>query len=867
MSKQTEELKKIFEYEIKRKLSDRARSKAEEFRILMNCFKFYDYNNSGKVNQIEFVKGILRTGLSGFNESDVRSYYNFYDTNNTGFIDYKNFCNYLFGKEPFNSLSNTQTETKISDNRNNNESLSQIQKTPINIQREKTPINQNINNNNDNNVSINNQYMPNEQNLNQIENERKMLFNQRKEYFKKLIISFKDQILINNGVTYYTFLNELNNLSDQNKNISLDNFMNASKKIGLNIPDNDIINFYSTLLDFIGTGKITLDDIINIIVDPMNENRKLSVVNKFSKIDVEKQGEVQLSLLKEKYNSKGHPDVVCGKTTEEEIFKQFCYTLDIYCNLRNIKENINYKQFIDYYNGISSSILNENYFEDILNGVWNDNTIEINQNINNNNNLESNIELNNNIKNIEDNKNIINFNNNNYENQNMNNGRYNNDINKIIKHNNNYNSTYTDGNIGINGIFLGEPNHVIPKSFGKINFKRSRRNFNPNNLNNNQYQNNQININPSIDIIDNNAKRINSINPTIPKTQEIETNKANLNPNEVDIQNNNDNYNTYNVRKRRPKISYNPITNEYYQINTENNMIQKTGKVTPLSQINNNIYSTDDNQNKNNINYQNNKNNLQSKEEQKDNIINNSLNKLKNKLISRGTHILFSFQRKLSYYDMNHQGLITFDNFLNIVRAYAMDISQEELKIVFEEFDKDKTGSINYNELIQTIIGPISPQRQLIIKKIFSNFPKDNNGKISINEIKMLFNSKRHPDVIYGIKREGEIFGEFLDNIESYREYLENMKGVYDNNFSLEDFTNFYNEVGVGIEDDRMFEYMMNNCWNFDKNLLNNNNMNQMGNYGSNRYKNNVGYINNYNSSNGNLMVRAGSQIMNSKIF
>ena len=128
----------------------------------------------------------------------------------------------------------------------------------------------------------------------------------------------------------------------------------------------------------------------------------------------------------------------------------------------------------------------------------------------------------------------------------------------------------------------------------------------------------------------------------------------------------------------------------------------------------------------------------------------------------------------------------------------------------------------------------------------------------------MLFNSKRHPDVIYGIKREGEIFGEFLDNIESYREYLENMKGVYDNNFSLEDFTNFYNEVGVGIEDDKMFEYMMNNCWNYDKKLLNNNNM---GNYGSNRYKNNVGYRNNNNSSNGNLMVRAGSQIMNSKIF
>ena len=30
-----------------------------------------------------------------------------------------------------------------------------------------------------------------------------------------------------------------------------------------------------------------------------------------------------------------------------------------------IKDVINYKQFLDYYNGISSSILDENYFIDI----------------------------------------------------------------------------------------------------------------------------------------------------------------------------------------------------------------------------------------------------------------------------------------------------------------------------------------------------------------------------------------------------------------------------------------------------------------------------------------------------------------------
>ena len=401
MITQQDELKKVFEYEIKRKISERARSPADEFRILMSGFKFYDYTSSGKVNQTEFVKGVLRTGLSGFNESDIRALFNSYDVNNTGYIDYKNFCNYLYGREPLNPQNNSQNETRNTSTISNNNQINQKQKTPINNnQRQKTPFNNpNINSiNNNSNINQNfpesqTQIKQNNQNLKEMEsgqNQQNIDPNQTKEYFKKLIISLKEQVHTGKGLIYYSLLFELKNTSDQNMNVSLDNFVNAFKTIGLNIPENDIANFFN-LLDFSGTGKISIEDIINNIVDPMSEHRKLSVVNKFAKLDVEKQGEVKVSLLKANYNPKGHPDVISGKITDEEVFKQFCYTLDIYCNIRNINEIINYRQFIDYYNGISSSILDDKYFEDILNGVW-DNESEISPNMNtNNNNLENNL--------------------------------------------------------------------------------------------------------------------------------------------------------------------------------------------------------------------------------------------------------------------------------------------------------------------------------------------------------------------------------------------------------------------------------------------------------------------------------------------
>ena len=874
MTDQIDELKKIFEYEIKRKLSERARSSTDEFRILMNGFKFYDYTYSGKVNQNEFVKGILRTGLSGFNESDIRSIFNSYDINKTGYIDYKNFCNYLYGREPLTPLNNSQNETQSASNINDNaqptEQIIQKQKTPINtVQKQKTPLN-NANMNNANNTNIS-QIPPESQNfvqnengqkLNQIppeKNQQNIDPNQTKEYFKKLIISLKDQIHTNNGLTYYSLLFELKNNSDQNQNISLENFLNAFKIIGLNIPQNDIINFFN-LLDFSGAGNISIEDIINNILDPISEHRKLYVVNKFALLDVDKQGEVKVSLLKEKYNPKGHPDVISGKTSDVEIFKQFCYTLDIYCNIRNINEIINYKQFIDYYAGISSSIIDEKYFEDILNGVWDIQT-DMNEA---NNNIEQNIHKE--QEQIQMNQNTDMNNNINSE---INNGRDNNineQNNRVIKRNKFLESGFSE-NMGINSIFLGESTHVMPKSFGKKSFKKFKGNFGlqnqniynnkNNNFNNDQnplYQNKErINNIKSNDFAQNNYNR-NNYNKTpinqINQSQEIQNNQ---NP----IQKNNY-YNVNQARQQRLKFAYNPITNEY--VSRDLNNINQTNKTkTPLNNQNNqNIQNNTETTSTNNTNISNNQiSEIENNEDQIKQIIINALNKLKTTFILRGSHSLFSFQRKLSLYDLNHKGIISFDDFSMIIQAYTMKITPEEIKIIFDLFDKEKTGLINYNELIQTIIGQISQQRKICIQKVFDRFNKDNNGKVSISEIKLLFNSRRHPDVISGKKSEGEIFGEFLDNIENYKEYLEHLRGAYENNFTLEDFINFYSIAGMNMDDDNIFEFMMNNCWNLDNSSVGKSNMNNMG---GNRYRNNGGY--DYRNNNGNLMARAGSQII-----
>ena len=46
MSMDLIELQKIFEYELKRKLAQRCRTRNDELRFLLNSFRFYDYESS-----------------------------------------------------------------------------------------------------------------------------------------------------------------------------------------------------------------------------------------------------------------------------------------------------------------------------------------------------------------------------------------------------------------------------------------------------------------------------------------------------------------------------------------------------------------------------------------------------------------------------------------------------------------------------------------------------------------------------------------------------------------------------------------------------------------------------------------------------
>ena len=897
-SSSLQDLKKRFEFELKRKLTERAKRSSGEMRILFNNLKFFDKDFSGIIDKNQWIKGILRTGLTGFSESDLDSLFSVYDKNNSGQIDYKNFCAFIYGREQLNPLSNQSPKINDDINENNMDQINQNQNIIHNNQvngsnqyqeninqniqnnqignyneqvninmneistRHKTPIYNNIKNNNKDNFENikrtpinynnsqktpikdfidykNNNSLRESQKNNNIHNksfnnsfQQDKLISNHNSYYNNIndnavnsIISFiKNCINTNNGITLFTFIKKLKDKQINNQGISLNDLYNILLEMSINISLNDL----KILFNFLNKNNniISIDQLINLIKGNLDEKRKIIIITIFEYIDSEKKGEISIQLLKGIFNAKNHPDVLKGIKSQEGVFEQFCYSLDLYCEVNDVQINgyLTFENFMDYYSGVSACIHDDVYFENLLKGIWNyGNNVnydiiynDTNKTDNNNNSIieqnDSDIYGMNSIligisekdRNRKKSFNINQNNNNSFRNNNR--IRYNDSFKNIIQSNNNNQINQFNNNIFNDSTKLKKGRRLkssasSPFITGNSIFNRQNNNIYNNILYDNINNTNNYPYNQSSNML-----------KTISLSQKVSTPF------------NTSRRNQEGIKVFKNKIRYNPITGEYYS-----------------DFKNNSNYSNEDN-------IINDKYLTIQKNTSNNNNSSGIIDQLRNKLISRGPKSIFNFQRMLSIYDYNHSGKISLENFTTIFLAYNLNFSISDIQNIFKHFDKEQTGSINYDLLTNSIIGQMNDRRKNIVQKVFDNFNKNDQSEVSMSEIKQKYNAWRHPDVVNGRKSREEEFGDFLDKLEIFREYNDNLKMSYSTTMNLNEFLKFYTEISMCIKDDNLFDNILSNCWNIND-ALDNNNMNN----------DNYNYNRNYDK---NIRERTGKQIM-----
>jgi Ca2+-binding EF-hand superfamily protein len=806
--------------ELKNKLNQKCYGNTSEETVLVRAFKYFDLDNTGLSDTDTFLKTVKKIGITSFDDDEIIEIFSSFDTNKQGVIDYREFVSELFS----------------------NKSLSKKQKSAP-IEKQEIPAKNEI----------------------VVENEEKNIL---KLNNPEEILNLMKDVLNERGVQGICSIARNFRIIDENNSqtIDFDEFKQVCNMYNFGLDDKQLKMVFGNF-DSENIGEIDYDEFIRTLRGEMNEFRQNLVQNVFDKLDIKKSGEISFKELNNKYNAKNHPDVISGKISEEEALKEFIDTFqETYNYLCGTETNniVTIEEFLEYYENVSMTIDEDDYFEYLLNNVWN---------------LGLDIKYKNEIKkpDIEENAQEEQINEQLKEDLNAKKEQ------SLIKFINEIRKLGSTSLISLMRLFkLNDINNTKDLEF--YEFSKSLHEFETE-LSDEEISNlfsyfdkdntGVINYLNFINAIRGpmNQKRILILKEAFKKLDldkggqvEIGEIKSQFNAkNDKDVksgekteeevytefvdtfQMNHDNR----VGPRNKRVTLDEFIDYYNFISMgiEDDayfisLIQNSWKLNPYYKYNQNGQNDLTNINLNEISYTH--GNIKNKKirvgaaaapfgtdmtpntedkrpfyyhiEQNENIEKeiSPIDIFRTAIKKRGIRGIMAMRRAFMIADENDSKTLSLPEFIKFCHDYRMPITGKEINILFEEFDTNKNGQINYEEFISAFTGDMCERRKRLITILFETFDKNRKGFVDLDDIRNAYNPINHPDVLSGKRTEDEVLAEFLDNLQYHFSLLKSDKEQENNKINFEEFLEFFNYISAGIEDDEYFESVIKGGFNLE---------------------------------------------------
>ena len=806
--------------ELKNKLNQKCYGNTSEETVLVRAFKYFDLDNTGLSDTDTFLKTVKKIGITSFDDDEIIEIFSSFDTNKQGVIDYREFVSELFS----------------------NKSLSKKQKSSP-IEKQEIPAKNEI----------------------VVENEEKNIL---KLNNPEEILNLMKDVLNERGVQGICSIARNFRIIDENNSqtIDFDEFKQVCNMYNFGLDDKQLKMVFGNF-DSENIGEIDYDEFIRTLRGEMNEFRQNLVQNVFDKLDIKKSGEISFKELNNKYNAKNHPDVISGKISEEEALKEFIDTFqETYNYLCGTETNniVTIEEFLEYYENVSMTIDEDDYFEYLLNNVWN---------------LGLDIKYKNEIKkpDIEENAQEEQINEQLKEDLNAKKEQ------SLIKFINEIRKLGSTSLISLMRLFkLNDINNTKDLEF--YEFSKSLHEFETE-LSDEEISNlfsyfdkdntGVINYLNFINAIRGpmNQKRILILKEAFKKLDldkggqvEIGEIKSQFNAkNDKDVksgekteeevytefvdtfQMNHDNR----VGPRNKRVTLDEFIDYYNFISMgiEDDayfisLIQNSWKLNPYYKYNQNGQNDLTNINLNEISYTH--GNIKNKKirvgaaaapfgtdmtpntedkrpfyyhiEQNEKIEKeiSPIDIFRTAIKKRGIRGIMAMRRAFMIADENDSKTLSLPEFIKFCHDYRMPITGKEINILFEEFDTNKNGQINYEEFISAFTGDMCERRKRLITILFETFDKNRKGFVDLDDIRNAYNPINHPDVLSGKRTEDEVLAEFLDNLQYHFSLLKSDKEQENNKINFEEFLEFFNYISAGIEDDEYFESVIKGGFNLE---------------------------------------------------
>ena len=157
--------------------------------------------------------------------------------------------------------------------------------------------------------------------------------------------------------------------------------------------------------------------------------------------------------------------------------------------------------------------------------------------------------------------------------------------------------------------------------------------------------------------------------------------------------------------------------------------------------------------------------------------------------------------------DDDNNGSLSLREFAKACKDFKVGISEQNVPILFDLFDDNKDGTLDYDEFLYRIRGDISPARMQAVEKAFDKMDTDGTGVVDIDVVKACYDAKNHPDVVSGKRTEQNVLCEYLETFEAHH-LLGTTKD--DVEVTKKEFIEYYKNISACIDDDNYFFLIIN---------------------------------------------------------
>ena len=91
------------------------------------------------------------------------------------------------------------------------------------------------------------------------------------------------------------------------------------------------------------------------------------------------------------------------------------------------------------------------------------------------------------------------------------------------------------------------------------------------------------------------------------------------------------------------------------------------------------------------------------------------LDKFRTRLSSRGARGIIGISRQFKIMDDDNSGQLSFEEFKKGCKDFRSELSDQDITLIYRAFDRDRSGSIDYDELLRGIRGPMNSFRRGLV--------------------------------------------------------------------------------------------------------------------------------------------------------